>query len=330
MAILVTGAAGFIGSHVAEALLRRGDDVIAFDNLNEFYDPALKRRNLAEVAATAAAAGRRFQFHQADLRDADAVQAAFADGSIGAVVHLAAAAGVRPSIEQPGLYAEVNVGGTLHVLEAARAAGVRRVVFASSSSVYGNSPKVPFSEDDAVDHPISPYAATKKAGELLCHCWHHLHGLSVACLRFFTVYGPRQRPDLAISRFTRNIAAGAPIPLYGDGSSSRDYTYVDDIAAGVLAAVDWTRKAAPAYGIFNLGHATPVPLHRLVALIEQEVGQAARIERLPPQPGDVERTFADTGRAQAELGFAPTTSIEQGIAQYVAWFRAREAEVGVG
>jgi UDP-glucuronate 4-epimerase len=255
------------------------------------------------------------------LRDAGAL----ADALVGAdaVVHLAALAGVRPSIERPLDYVEVNVTGTALLLQSMQTAGVRRLVFGSSSSVYGNQASVPFREVDAVDRPISPYAASKKAGELLCHTWHHLHGLSVACLRFFTVYGPRQRPDLAIAKFTDLIERGAPIPFYGDGSASRDYTFVLDIVDGICRALDWTAASQPRYDLFNLGNSAPAELAALVALLERALGKTAVLQRLPSQPGDVARTFADVAKARAVLGYAPVTPLAEGIARYVAWHRQR-------
>ena len=321
MRILVTGGAGFIGSHLCERLVATGHDLIVIDNFNDFYDPALKRRNIGEVAAAAAAAGRDFILCEGDIRDGAFVAALFAQEAPDAVIHLAAAAGVRPSIERPLFYEEVNVRGTMHLLEAARTAGVRPFVFASSSSVYGNSPKVPFAESDPVDHPISPYAATKKAGELVCHTYHHLYGMNIACLRFFTVYGPRQRPDLAISKFTRLILEGKSIPFYGDGSTSRDYTYVDDIVAGVERALGWACGDGRRFDIFNLGESQPVELSRLLAIIEAETGEKARIEWLPPQAGDVERTYADITKSSAVLGYRPQTTIEDGIRAFVRWYR---------
>ncbi|HTG81971.1 MAG TPA: GDP-mannose 4,6-dehydratase [Geobacteraceae bacterium] len=321
MRILVTGGAGFIGSHLCERLVATGHDLIVIDNFNDFYDPALKRRNIGEVAAAAAAAGRDFILCEGDIRDGAFVAALFAQEAPDAVIHLAAAAGVRPSIERPLFYEEVNVRGTMHLLEAARTAGIAPFVFASSSSVYGNSPKVPFAESDPVDHPISPYAATKKAGELVCHTYHHLYGMNIACLRFFTVYGPRQRPDLAISKFTRLILEGKSIPFYGDGSTSRDYTYVDDIVAGVERALGWACGDGRRFDIFNLGESQPVELSRLLAIIEAETGEKARIEWLPPQAGDVERTYADITKSSAVLGYRPQTTIEDGIRAFVRWYR---------
>jgi len=309
--ILVTGAAGFIGSHLCEALLGRGLRVIGVDSFDSFYDPAVKRRNVSALLAKP-----EFHLVEGDIRDNDAVEQAFGRG-VDAVVHLAARAGVRPSIEDPLLYQDVNVCGTCMLLEAARRHGLKRFIFGSSSSVYGNNEKVPFAEADPVDHPISPYAATKKAGELLCHTYHHLFGLNVTCLRFFTVYGARQRPDLAIHKFTRLIEAGKPIPVFGDGSMMRDHTYVDDIIAGILAAID----RCDGYRIYNLGESQPVSLRDLIAAIERALGKNAVINRLPLQPGDVDKTFADLTRARAELGFRPTMNLEEGLQRFVAWFR---------
>ena len=321
MRILVTGGAGFIGSHLCERLIAAGHDLVVIDNFNDFYDPALKRRNIEAVALAAATAGRDFILCEGDIRDGAFVAAQFAQEAPEAVIHFAAAAGVRPSIETPLLYEEVNVRGTMNLLEAARTAGIAPFVFASSSSVYGNNPKVPFAEADPVDHPISPYAATKKAGELICHTYHHLYAMNIACLRFFTVYGPRQRPDLAISKFTRLILAGKPIPLYGDGSTSRDYTYVGDIVAGVERALAWVCSEGTRYDIFNLGESRPVELSRLVEIIEAETGGKAVIERLPLQAGDVERTFADIAKSAAVLGYRPETTIEDGVRAFVRWYR---------
>lgn len=321
MHILVTGGAGFIGSHLCERLIASGHDLIVVDNFNDFYSPDLKRRNIAEVAKCAAAAGRDFILCEGDIRDGDFVAALFDQERPESVIHLAALAGVRPSIQNPLCYEEVNVRGTMHLLEAARVAGVRPFIFASSSSVYGNNPKVPFAEDDRVDHPISPYAATKKAGELICHTYHHLYGMNVACLRFFTVYGPRQRPDLAIHKFTRLILEGKPIQLYGDGTTSRDYTYIDDIIDGVERALSWACADVARYDIFNLGGSQPVELRRLVEIIEAEAGERALIERLPMQPGDVERTFADLTKSATVLGYQPKTSIEEGVRAFVRWYR---------
>jgi UDP-glucuronate 4-epimerase len=311
--ILVTGAAGFIGSHLCEALVGRGDEVVGLDNLDQFYDPAIKRRNLAALSGNEA-----FEFVQGDIRDRALVERLLA-GGIEVVVHLAARAGVRPSIEQPLLYQDVNINGTMVLLEACRKLGVSRFIFSSSSSVYGNNEKVPFSESDNVDFPISPYAATKKAGELICHCYHHLYRLDVTCLRFFTVYGPRQRPDLAIHKFAALIEAGKPIPVFGDGTMMRDFTYIDDIIDGVVRAIDRCKG----FHIYNLGESEPVSLADLIAMLEEALGRKAIIDRRPMQPGDVNRTFADVSLAAAELGYMPSTPFRVGLQKFVEWLRAR-------
>ena len=321
MRILVTGGAGFIGSHLGERLLTSGHDLIVIDNFNDFYDPALKRKNIEAVARTASSSGRDFILCEGDIRDTEFIAAVFGQEAPEAVVHLAAAAGVRPSILNPLLYEAVNVRGTMNLLESAKDAGVRPFVFASSSSVYGDNPKVPFSESDPVDNPISPYAATKKAGELICHTYHHLYRINIACLRFFTVYGPRQRPDLAINKFTKLIDEGKPIPFYGDGTTSRDYTFVDDIVDGVEKALAWVCSDERLYDIFNLGESRPVELCRLVEIIEREIGKSARLEMLPLQPGDVARTYADLTKSTAILGYRPTTTIEDGVRAFVDWYR---------
>ncbi|MCP4593674.1 MAG: NAD-dependent epimerase/dehydratase family protein [bacterium] len=308
--ILVTGGAGFIGSHLCEALLDRGDDVVALDSFDDFYDPAVKRANLSTCLQNP-----RFSLVEGDIRDAGCVDRAVA--GVDAIVHLAARAGVRPSLEQPLVYQDVNVTGTLVLLEAARQHAVKRFIFGSSSSVYGNNEKVPFSETDIVDYPISPYAATKKAGELFCHAHGHLYDLNITCLRFFTVYGARQRPDLAIHKFARLIEAGQPIPVFGDGSMMRDYTYIDDIVAGTLAALD----RCGGYHIYNLGESTPIALGDLIASLENALGKKAVIERLPLQPGDVRQTYADVTRAREDLGYEPSMELATGLARFVEWFR---------
>lgn len=320
MNFLVTGAAGFIGSHLCERLVTGGHRVVGLDNFDPFYAEAVKRRNLAGLLA-----GPRFTLVEADIRDPAAMDARLDEAGVGpidVVVHLAARAGVRPSIEEPLLYSQVNLDGTVAVLELARRRGVRRFVFGSSSSVYGNNERVPFSEADPVEHPISPYAATKRAGELLCHTYHHLYGLSVVCLRFFTVYGPRQRPDLAIHKFARLLAEGRPIPMFGDGSTERDYTYVDDILQGVEGAIRYTERAEPAFEIVNLGESRTTTLTRLIDLVAGALGVEPRIERHPLQPGDVRRTFADVSRAREIFGYEPTTPVEEGIPRFVEWFRS--------
>lgn len=320
MSILVTGAAGFIGSHLVERLLARGERVIGLDNFDPFYDPAEKRRNLATALRHPG-----FRLIEADCADLDAIEASLGTESIEVVVHLAAKAGVRPSIADPLAYAHANLTGTQAMLELARRREVGRFVFASSSSVYGNNPKVPFAEDDPVEHPISPYAATKRSGELLCHTYHHLFGMSIISLRFFTVYGPRQRPDLAIRKFSELIRRGQEIPFYGDGTTERDYTWIDDILQGVVAAIDRTAHTPHEFRIINLGESQTTTLSRLVELIGQALGEEPRLKRLPLQPGDVRRTYADISRARELLGYRPTTPVEEGIPRFVEWLLAEEA-----
>ena len=322
--IFLTGAAGFIGSNTAEALLRAGCRVVGFDNLAPVYSLEKKLGNLAQVQRTAP---QDFEFVEGDLRDAGALRAALRAKPIDAVIHLAALAGVQPSIRDPQAYVEVNVNGTMNVLEAARESGVKAIVAASSSSVYGSNTKLPFSESDPVDHPISPYAATKKAGELIAHAHHHLHGLSIANLRFFTVYGPRQRPDLAIYKFTRAMLAGREITLYGDGSSRRDYTYIDDCVSGILAATRWVLEGAastPRYDIFNLGESQTVPLLDLVSLLEKNLGVPAKRVHADYLPGDVYATFADLSHSRAVLGYDPQVKIEEGIRRFCKWYLKEE------
>jgi UDP-glucuronate 4-epimerase len=310
---LVTGGAGFIGSHVCERLLQMGHRVWVLDDLNGFYDPGLKRRNLAELQAL----GGFFTFVEGDLVDRATVEKLCAEVRFDQVIHLAARAGVRPSLQEPALYQRVNVEGTVNVLEAARLHGIKKVIIASSSSVYGVNAKVPFSEDDPAVRPISPYAASKLACEALGHVYHHTYGLDVAALRFFTVYGPRQRPDLAIHKFARLITVGQPIPVYGDGRSARDYTYVTDTVDGVIAAT----QQEFGYEIFNLGESQTVTLIRLIELLEQALGIKAQIQWLPPQPGDVPITYANIDKARRRLGYSPRVPIEQGIRLFVDWFR---------
>ena len=309
---LVTGGAGFIGSHLVDSLLADGWRVTVFDNFDPFYDPAIKERNVGTHVHHAA-----YTLVRGDLRDRSAVSR-LVSGTYDAIVHLAARAGVRPSIEDPVGYQEVNVGGTQLLLELARTLGVRQFVFASSSSVYGVNPRVPWREDDYVLQPISPYASTKVSGELLGHVYSHLHGMRFIALRFFTVYGPRQRPDLAIHKFARLMLAGQPIPVFGDGTTSRDYTFVDDVVRGIRAAMNYT--ASP-YEVINLGNTRTVSLRDMIAGIEHALGVRARIERHPDQPGDVPRTWASGDKARALLGFNPTTTYEQGVARFVDWLR---------
>ena len=312
----MTGGAGFIGSHLAQALLDRGDRVRILDNLDPFYGPATKRRNLDGLAA---AGGGRLVFVEGDLRSPDACARAVT--GVDAIVHLAALAGVRPSIAEPSRYLDVNVVGTQVLLDAVQQRPLP-VLFGSSSSVYGGNQKVPFAEQDPVDHPVSPYAASKKAGEVLCHAFHHLHGHPVTCLRFFTVYGPRQRPEMAIHKFARCILDRQPLPFFGDGSTRRDYTYVDDIVAGTIAALD----RAGGYRIYNLGGATTTSLDELVTLLEEVFGERAVLDRQPEQAGDVPQTWADVTKAEAELGYCPQVDLRTGLQRFAEWYRSRRQE----
>ncbi len=313
MNFLVTGGAGFIGSHVCERLLHDGHSVWALDELNDFYDPQLKRANIRAIQALA----KPFEFFQGDLCDAAAVNGLFGSVKFDQVIHLAARAGVRPSLAQPALYQRVNVEGTVNLLEAARQHGVKKVTLASSSSVYGVNAKMPFSESDPIFTPVSPYAASKLACEALGHTYHYVYQMDVAMVRFFTVYGPRQRPDLAIHKFTRLIEDGQPIPVFGDGSTARDHTHVNDIVAGVMACT----QREFGYEIFNLGESQTVKLSALIALIENALGKKAIIDRQPLQPGDVPVTFADISKAQKFLGYNPQVKVEKGIPLFVDWFR---------
>jgi UDP-glucuronate 4-epimerase len=316
--ILVTGGAGFIGSHLVDALLAEGAwNVTAVDDLNDFYSPAIKRENVAQHFGDPA-----FRLIEADIRDVAAMERAFDEGKFTHIVHLAARAGVRPSLAEPRLYFETNVTGTLNLLELARKHRVPQFVWASSSSVYGINRKVPFAEDDPTQRPISPYAATKAACELLCHTYSHLHDIRTIGLRFFTVYGARQRPDLAIHKFTRAISEGRPIPVFGDGTTRRDYTYIDDIIQGVRAAIDYETDKCE---IFNLGESQTIELKELIGLIEEAVGKKALIDRQPMQPGDVPITFADITKARVHLNYNPTTKIADGIPKFVEWFNSTYA-----
>lgn len=319
--VLLTGVAGFIGSHVAEALLARGDTVTGIDDFDDFYAPALKRANVAVAQAHS-----RFTLVEADVRDAAAMRRVVAESKPAVIVHLAARAGVRPSIGQPELYADVNVRGTVVMLHAARDAGVTRFIFGSSSSVYGDTATPPFREDDPAILPISPYAASKRGAELQCEAFSALDAaLRVISLRFFTVYGPRQRPDLAIHRFTRLLEQGQPLPVFGDGSASRDYTYVTDIVGGVIAAVERTRTVALRHETINLGGHATTSVAELIALLERATGRTATIDRRPPQPGDVRRTYADVTRAHQLLGYAPSVGVPAGIRLFVDWYRQQAA-----
>jgi UDP-glucuronate 4-epimerase len=317
--ILVTGGAGFIGSHLGHRLLGRGDRVTVLDNFNDFYDPAKKRANIEGLRARAdgvEAAAESFRLVEGDIRDEALVEELFSEAAFDGVVHLAARAGVRPSLEEPILYEDVNCIGTLRLLEAARRHGPRVFIFGSSSSVYGINEKVPFSEEDRIDQPISPYATTKRTGELLCYNYHHLHGMAISCLRFFTVYGPAQRPEMAIHKFTDLLARGETIPFYGDGSSRRDYTFITDIIDGVVASLD----AEHGFEIFNLGGAETTSLADLVRWLAEELAVEPRIEYLPDQPGDVPITYADVSKAERLLGYSPKVPIREGLKRFVAWY----------
>jgi UDP-glucuronate 4-epimerase len=313
MRVLVTGGAGFIGSHALKALAHQGHETALLDDFNDFYDPAIKREN-------AIAGGARV--FQGDIRHKAEVDAAFSAFRPEAVIHLAARAGVRPSLEQPQLYVDTNITGTLNILEALRTFNVPRLVFGSSSSVYGCNEKVPFSESDPIAHTISPYAATKVAGEHLCSIYSHLYGIEIVALRFFTVYGPAQRPDLAIHKFTRQIWEGREIDQFGDGRTRRDYTYVEDIIDGIVKALVHPVRG---YDVFNLGESRTVELRELISLIESNLGKKARIRHLPEQPGDVPITYADISKAREVLSYAPRVAIEDGISRFTEWFRSREA-----
>jgi UDP-glucuronate 4-epimerase len=317
--IVVTGAAGFIGSHLVERLLERGDRVVGIDNFDPFYPRALKDRNLAPALAN-----DRYTFIEADCAEPEQIRNALAGHVVDAVVHLAAKAGVRPSIADPLAYTRANIVATQVLLEAASQRGIKRFIFGSSSSVYGNNEKVPFSETDSVDRPISPYAATKRAGEVLCHAYHHLHGMGILSLRFFTVYGPRQRPDLAIRKFSELMLSNQPIPFYGDGTSERDYTWIGDIIQGVEAAIDRSQTVPGEFEIINLGESRTTSLTRLVDLIAEAAGIQPILQRLPLQPGDVNRTFADVTKARALLGYRPTTPVEVGIPRFIEWLKSCE------
>ncbi len=311
--ILVTGGAGFIGSHLVDSLLAEGaSKVTVIDNFNSFYSPEIKRRNIA-----AHTANPDFVLREGDICCAETVDKVFEAGDFDAVVHLAAYAGVRPSLLNPRLYNEVNVCGTLNLLESAKNTGVRQFVFGSSSSVYGINCKIPFSEDDKISRPISPYAATKAAGELICHTYSHLYDIRTVCLRFFTVYGARQRPDLAIHKFSKLIRDEKPIPMFGDGTTRRDYTYIDDVIQGVRAAIGYDQSM---HEIFNLGESQTIELRELIELIEQNLGKKAIVERHEMQPGDVPLTFADISKARALLNYNPTTKIADGIPKFTEWF----------
>ena len=310
MRILVTGGAGFIGSHLVDKLLADGHEVVIVDDFNDFYDPQIKHANIAGFI-------KNVTVCHVDLREGDAAGALLRREKVDAIVHLAARAGVRPSIQSPRLYYDTNVTGTLHLLEAARETGVERFIFASSSSVYGASKTVPFSEDQHLTQTLSPYGATKIAGEFLCSTYSHLYQMRVVALRYFTVYGPRQRPDLAIHQFTRRIYAGQPIDQFGDGTTRRDYTYIDDIIQGTMGALAYD---GPLYDFFNLGESQTIQLNELISAIENALGKKAKINQLPEQPGDMPLTYADISKARKFLGYHPITKLNEGLPKFVDWF----------
>ncbi len=315
MNVLVTGAAGFIGSHLCESLIESGHFVIGIDNFDPFYPERFKELNLLQLIKS-----ESFQFHNCDILNRHQLDNIFNAGKVNAVIHLAAKAGVRPSIESISEYYEVNVNGSLNLLESMKNYNVTKMLFASSSSIYGNNAKVPFSEEDRVDNPISPYASTKKSGELLCHVYSHLYHFDITCLRFFTVFGPRQRPDLAIHKFTRFIDEGIAIPFYGDGSTSRDYTYIDDIVSGIKCALN----AMNGFRIYNLGESHVINLKTLVETIERLLGKKADLKLLPLQPGDVTTTYADISKARKEIGYTPKFDIESGLNEFINWYKANK------
>ncbi|GAA5495494.1 UDP-N-acetylglucosamine 4-epimerase [Rubritalea halochordaticola] len=317
MHYLVTGGAGFIGSHLVESLLAAGNKVTIFDDFNDYYDPTIKRNNIASFKD-------KIEIIEADIRDAVSVDRSFAKGNFDTVVHLAARAGVRPSIADPKLYLTTNIDGTFNLLDACRYHNVKNFILASSSSVYGVNKKVPFAEQDLIERTISPYAATKLSCEQICSNYANLFGIRCTCLRFFTVYGPRQRPDLAISKFTRKILLGEPIDRYGDGSSARDYTYIDDIVSGILAAINYDKEE---FSIFNLGGSATTTLNELISLLEDAIGKTAIINQLPDQPGDVPRTYADVSKSGELLSYFPQTPIAEGLRKYVQWFRTKHPEL---
>ncbi|HXC34674.1 MAG TPA: SDR family NAD(P)-dependent oxidoreductase [Candidatus Acidoferrales bacterium] len=318
MNFLITGGAGFIGSHVCERLLNDGQSVWGFDAMTASYDPQLKRRNLRELQALA----KPFEFIQGDITDRAALDEVFSSIKIDQVIHLAGEVGVRPSLAQPALYQRVNVEGTVNVLEAARLNGTKKIIVASSAAVYGVNSKSPFSESDPIFSAISPYAASKLACESLGHVWHHIYGMDVAMLRFFTAYGPRQRPELVIYKFAKLIRAGKPIPVYGDGSVVRDYTYISDTVDGIMACT----KKELGFEIFNFGESEPISLNRLVESLEKALGKKAIIDRQPLQPGDMPRTFADISKAREKLGYNPKVPFEQGIKLFTDWFLKEERQ----
>jgi len=316
MKILVTGGAGFIGSHLCEKLIDSGSKIICVDNFDEFYEPAIKEDNISDLAA------KDFELYRSDICDPVSMEEIFSKSSIDMVIHMAAKAGVRPSIREPLLYERVNIRGTINLLECCRRHNVSRFIFASSSSVYGGNEKLPFSEEDRVDFPISPYAATKKAGELICHTYNSLYKISVFCFRFFTVYGPRQRPEMAIHKFTRKILNGEDVEIYGDGSSSRDYTYIDDVISGIMNSIEKIKG----FEIINLGNSSTVKLLDLVKLIEAAAGRKARMRFIRTQPGEVFMTYANIRKAKKMLEYLPKTNIGEGVDRFIEWYKVKQKE----
>lgn len=317
--ILITGGAGFIGSHLVENLLAEGDwQVAVVDNFNDFYSPELKRQNISSSLNNS-----RFRLYKIDICDEENLRNVFVENKFDAIVHLAARAGVRPSLSQPKLYNQTNINGTLNLLELAREFNIKQFVFGSSSSVYGVNCKIPFSEEDKIQQPISPYAATKAAGELLCHTFSHLYDIRTVCLRFFTVYGARQRPDLAIRKFSQLIMEEKQIPFFGDGATKRDYTYIDDIIQGVRAAIDYDKSK---HEVFNLGESQTIELTELISLLEENLRKKAILDRQPMQPGDVPITYADISKARKLLGYNPQTKIEEGIKKFTDWFKSEKVK----
>ncbi|MBU3184313.1 GDP-mannose 4,6-dehydratase [Clostridium estertheticum] len=322
--ILVTGGAGFIGSNLCDYLLKNNNKIIIVDNFNDFYNPLIKRNNITKIQNSMKInniTGDNLIIKEGDIRDTIFLTKIFSLYKIDIVIHLAAMAGVRPSIINPFLYNEVNMTGTLNLLELCNKYKINKFIFASSSSVYGNNEKLPFTESDPVDSPISPYGAIKKSGELLCHVYSHLYGFNIACLRFFTVYGPRQRPDLAIYKFTESILKGNEISIFGDGTTKRDYTYIDDIVQGIDKAITWTIEGNNKYEIFNLGDSTTIMLKYMIERIEIELGTKAIIKYLPMQPGDVNITYANISKSKEILGYKPITNFDYGIHKFVKWFK---------
>ena len=318
--LFITGAAGFIASTASEALLRKGYDIVGIDNFCDYYDVNLKRQNVECVKKVAEETGRSYKLIEGDIRDKDLINDLFGSYNFVACIHWAAMAGVRPSIENPAYYVDVNINGLMNILEGCRNY-CKKLVFISSSSVYGNNKKVPFSEKDSVDHPISPYAATKKAGELLCHTYHSLFNIDINCLRYFTVYGPRQRPDLAINKFTRLLLQGKHIPMFGDGTTARDYTYVDDIVEGTILSLEYLLKHDNVYDVFNLGGSNPISLKEMIDIVGKTVGVEPVIDKMPMQAGDVNITYSDYSHAKEVLNYEPKIRIEEGIRRFVEWYK---------